>query len=137
FQVGSRLGPRLRRARSVRRESDERAAGAGELLRADPTSILSDVRIRLELAVLFLIVAIPASAQRGPQLEVSVLAANSPPAGASVRVSRLLQDRQTRELLLNGFPAALRFRLALWRAGRLFDDLERTTQWEVHVRYDP
>jgi len=95
------------------------------------------VHIRLELAVLFLIVAVPASAQRGPQLEVSVLAANSPPAGASIRASRLLNDRQTRELLLNGFPAALRFRLELWRAGRLFDDLESTTQWEVLVRYDP
>jgi len=95
------------------------------------------VRIRLELAVLFLIIAAPASAQRGPQLEVSVLAANSPPAGASVRVSRLLTDRQTRELLLNGFPAALHFRLELWRAGRVFDDLESTTQWDVLVRYDP
>jgi hypothetical protein len=95
------------------------------------------VRIRLELAFLFLIVAVPASAQRGPQLEVSVLAANSPPAGASVRVARLLNDRQMRELLVNGFPAALRFRLELWRAGGLFDDLESTTQWEVLVRYDP
>lgn len=98
------------------------------------------MRTRLELAVLFLIVAVPASAQRGPrgpQLEVSVLAANSPPAGASVRASRLLGDRQMRELLVNGFPAALRFRLELWRAGGLFDDLENWTQWEVLVRYDP
>jgi hypothetical protein len=95
------------------------------------------VRRQLELAVLFLIVAVPASAQRGPQLEVSVLAANSPPAGASVRASRLLGDRKMRELLVNGFPAALRYRLELWRAGGLFDDLERSTQWEVLVRYDP
>jgi len=42
-----------------------------------------------------------------------------------------------RELLVNGFPAALTFRLELWRAGGLFDDLERTTEWEVLVRYDP
>ncbi len=95
------------------------------------------MRKKLELAILFLIVAVPASAQRGPQLEVSVLAANSPPAGASVRSSRLLNDRQMRELLVNGFPAALRFRLELWRAGGLFDDLESSTQWEVLVRYDP
>ena len=95
------------------------------------------MRRQLELAVLFLIVAVPASAQRGPQLEVSVLAANSPPAGASVRASRLLGDRKMRELLVNGFPAALRYRLELWRAGGLFDDLERSTQWEVLVRYDP
>jgi hypothetical protein len=54
-----------------------------------------------------------------------------------VRSSRLLNDRQMRELLTNGFPAALRFRLELWRAGGLFDDLESTTEWEVLVRFDP
>ena len=54
-----------------------------------------------------------------------------------MRASRLLGDRQMRELLVNGFPAALRFRLELWRVGGLFDDLENTTQWEVLVRYDP
>ena len=42
-----------------------------------------------------------------------------------------------RELLANGFPAALRFRLELWRAEGLFDDLETTTDWEVLVRFDP
>ena len=42
-----------------------------------------------------------------------------------------------RELLLNGFPAALRFRLELWRVGGLFDDIENSTAWEMLVRYDP
>jgi len=88
---------------------------------------------------MLLIVASPraASAQRGPQLEVSPLAANSPPAGATVRASRLLGDRKTKELLVNGFPTALRFRLELWRAGGLFDDIESSAEWEVLVRYDP
>lgn len=100
------------------------------------------MRIRIALALLFTVAASPrpASAQRsggGPQLEVSPLAANSPPAGATVRSARLLGDRQMRELLTSGFPAALRFRLELWRAGGLFDDLESTTEWEVLVRYDP
>lgn len=97
------------------------------------------MRTRPGFAVLLLILAVPreASAQRGPQLEVSPLAANSPPAGATVRASRLLGDRQMRELLVNGFPAALRFRLELWRAGGLFDDIEASTEWEVLVRYDP
>jgi len=97
------------------------------------------VRKRFGLAVLILIVALPLSAfaQRGPQLEVSPLAANSPPAGATVRSARLLGDRQMRELLTNGFPAALRFRLELWRAGGLFDDIEASTEWEVLVRYEP
>lgn len=95
------------------------------------------MRFRTALASLFLVVPLPAFAQRGPQLEVSLLAANSPPAGALVRASRLLSDSKTRELLLNGFPAALSFRLELWRVGNVFDELESTTSWNVLVRYDP
>jgi hypothetical protein len=57
--------------------------------------------------------------------------------GVNVRASQLLNDSKTRELLTNGFPAALRFRLELWRVGGLFDDLEATTSWQVLVRYDP
>lgn len=77
-----------------------------------------------------------AQGRAGPQLEVSVMG-NSPPAGASVRAARLLNDANTRALLQNGFPAAMRFRLELWRAGGMFDDLESTVTWEVLVRYDP
>ncbi len=63
---------------------------------------------------------------------------SSPPTGATVRAARMLRDANTRELLSNGFPAALRFRLELWRAGGLFDDIEGTpVTWEVLVRYDP
>ena len=95
------------------------------------------MRLSLALASFFLILANPAAAQRGAQLEVSVLGANSPPAGASVRAARMLQDATTRELLVSGFPAALRFRLELWRVGGMFDDLESSTGWQVLVRYDP
>ena len=94
------------------------------------------MRFRLALAALLLFVPSPALAQRGPQLEVTALAANSPPAGATVRAARLLSDSRTRELLLNGFPAQLRFRLELWRVGNVFDELESETQWDVLVRYD-
>jgi hypothetical protein len=71
-----------------------------------------------------------------PQLEVTVIG-NSPASGASVRASRMLSHTSTRELLLNGFPAAMRFRLELWRVGGMFDDIESATSWEVLVRYDP
>lgn len=91
----------------------------------------------LGLAALLLILAVPAAAQRGPQLEVAPLASHSPPSGAVVRAMRLLDDRDMRQLLLSGFPAALRFRLELWRVGGLFDDIESATHWEVLVRYDP
>lgn len=94
------------------------------------------MRSRLAFALIFVTAPFPAVAQRGPRLEVTVLAANSPPAGATVRASGLLTDARTRELLLNGFPAELRFRLELWRVGNVFDELESETQWDVLVRYD-
>jgi hypothetical protein len=97
------------------------------------------VRKRLELAFLVLVLALPASAQTGSgaQLEVSVLASNSPPAGASVRAARVLSsDRKIRELLTSGFPAGLTFRLELWRVGGMFDEIELSQNWNLLVRYD-
>jgi hypothetical protein len=90
----------------------------------------------LERALLLLVLASPALAQR-PRLEVSPLPANSPPAGASVIAAEVLGDAKMRELLRNGFPAALTFRLELWRVGGMFDELEDTDQWNILVRYDP
>lgn len=81
-------------------------------------------------------VSAPAQRTSGPVLEVAVLA-SSPPTGAAVRASRLLSESRTRELLLNGFPTQLSFRLELWRVGNLFDELESATRWDVLVRYDP
>jgi hypothetical protein len=49
---------------------------------------------------------------------------------------RMLSDGKIRELIRNGFPAELRFRLELWRAGGVFDEIEQTTQWEVLVSYN-
>lgn len=94
------------------------------------------MRTRLRLVAFFLFIASPAAAQRGPQLDVSLMPPNSPPVGAVVAAQRLLGDAKIREMLVNGFPAAMRFRLELWRAGGLFDDLERAQYWEVLVRYD-
>lgn len=48
----------------------------------------------------------------------------------------MLSDGRTHELLLNGFSAALHFRLELWRTGGLFDNLENSSAWDVLVRYD-
>jgi hypothetical protein len=92
------------------------------------------VQWRLALVALTMVAAVPAGAQRGPQLGVSV-SAGTPPT-ASVVARRMLSDGKTRELLLNGFPAAFRFRLELWRVGGLFDNLEAAVPWDVLVRYD-
>ena len=91
------------------------------------------------LALTFLLLAAPAFAQRGgaPRLEVTVLAANSPPAGASVKASGLLRQPELHELLRNGFPAAMRFRLELWRVGGMFDEIESAVAWNTLVSFDP
>lgn len=61
----------------------------------------------------------------------------APTSGASVVTANVLADAKTRELLRNGFPAQIRYRLELWREGRWVDDLERATEWAVLVSYDP
>jgi hypothetical protein len=97
------------------------------------------VRARLHLALFCLLLAVPggAIAQRvAPRLEVSLLAF-SPPVGASVRAAGMLRDPELLELLRNGFPAAMRFRLELWRVGGFFDEIEGAVQWNTLVRFDP
>ena len=90
------------------------------------------------LALTFLLIASPAFGQRtAPRLEVSLLPSNSPPVGAAVRASGLLADPELQELLRNGFPALMRFRLELWRVGGMFDEIENQVQWNMLVRYDP
>lgn len=39
-------------------------------------------------------------------------------------------------LVRNGFPMELHYRVELWAARRLFDDLLAATEWDVVVRYD-
>jgi len=97
----------------------------------------------------------PASAQSTPRLAIDLMSAADPPAagaageasatspgpvaarGPSVRALDILSDGQTRDLLLNGFPARLHFRIELWHAGGLFNAIDGTREWDVIVRYDP
>lgn len=98
------------------------------------------MRARFHLALVCLLLAAPggAIAQRiTPRLEVSLLAHNSPPAGASVRASGMLREPELLELLRSGFPAEMRFRLELWRVGGFFDEMEAAAQWYTRVAYDP
>ena len=72
-----------------------------------------------------------------------VLGIDLPPPGArrteapGVRSANVLSDRRMRELLRSGFPARLHFRLELWSARGLFDDLDSRTEWDVIVRFEP
>ncbi len=92
---------------------------------------------RLVVILLALFVAgAPALAQDGVQMSINLPAAAAPNEGPSVSSAHLLTSK-TRELLLNGFPAALHYRLELWHQGRWFDDPESATEWDVIVYYDP
>ena len=82
--------------------------------------------------------AAPLAAQGEARLEVSL-----PPSGflatqgPTVRTLGMLTDRQTRDLLRNGFPARLHYRVELWSSDGLFDDLKGQVEWDVVVRHDP
>jgi hypothetical protein len=90
----------------------------------------------LSLALILLAVAgEPLHAQRRVQLEVV------PPTPLTrapvVTTTSLFGDPDMRDLVRSGFPASMRFRLELWRAGGLFNDLEGQQDWEMIIQYDP
>jgi hypothetical protein len=98
---------------------------------------------RAVVAVLALLLGLgaagaPLAGQRGPRLEVRL----PPPQaqgteGPFVRGIDIVDDRQMRDLIRSGFPARLHYKVELWSSTGLFDDLERSTAWDVVVRYDP
>ena len=48
----------------------------------------------------------------------------------------LLTDASMRDLLANGFPARLHYRLERWVNGRWFDDLKAASEWDVILKFD-
>ena len=87
---------------------------AGSLALASP--VLAQKKVRVELI---------APAQNGW--------ADEPPA---VWSSGLLSDAAMRDLLANGFPARLHYRLERWVAGKWFDDLKAAVEWDVILKYE-
>ncbi len=59
--------------------------------------------------------------------------ATAPP---SVRTTDVLVSGRTAELVRNGFPARLHYKLERWAAGTFVNDVKATTEWEVIVQYD-
>jgi hypothetical protein len=79
-----------------------------------------------------------AEAQSRVQLDVVVPAGTLTATQApSIVGKNLLADPTTRELLRNGFPTKLHYKLELWKEKGLFNDVEGSTEWEVLVQYDP
>lgn len=78
-----------------------------------------------------------ARAQR-PGVEVllppAAMLSVDPPA---VRTLRVLAAARTAELIRNGFPARLHYRLERWAAGTLVNDVRATAEWEVIAEYAP
>ncbi len=90
----------------------------------------------LRAVVVSLAIAAPATAQR-VRVEVLPPSQNAwvdePPAVSS---AGLLSDASMRDLLANGFPARLHYRLERWASGRWFDDLKAAFEWDVILKYD-
>lgn len=97
-------------------------------------------RLRTLLAILTIapIVGTGAGAQQRTRVELTL-----PPApligveGPRVSSDRLLADARVHDLLINGFPARLRYTVERWAVKRWFDDLRASIEWDVIVRHDP
>ncbi len=89
------------------------------------------------LAVLATVVlSAPLAAQTRPRVEIQLpTASRLTTDGPLVRSRSMLSDAKTRELLRSGFPARLHYRVELWADGRYFDELQRTAEWDVIVRF--
>lgn len=78
------------------------------------------------------------SAAQSARVEVVLPApadlATQPP---TVRTSGVLAAGRTSELIRNGFPARLHFKLERWAAGTFVNDVKATAEWEFIVQYDP
>jgi hypothetical protein len=88
------------------------------------------------IALALLAFGSPLPAQK-TRLEILAPAGNGwgdePP---SVTSAGLLSDATMRDLLSNGFPARLHYRLERWQSGRWFDDLKAAFEWDVVMKYD-
>ena len=77
-------------------------------------------------------------AQRSARVEIEL----SPSAlrgveAPRVRAVRVLSDARLRDLLRNGFPARLHWRVEAWSTRGWFDDRKGAVEWDVIVRYEP
>ena len=53
-----------------------------------------------------------------------------------VKSQSLITDGVMLDLLRNGFPARLHYRMERWSTGGWFDDIAAESEWDVVVRYD-
>jgi hypothetical protein len=53
-----------------------------------------------------------------------------------VRTAGIVTAPHTAELIRNGFPARLHYKMERWSAGTFVNDVKSTVEWEVIVEYD-
>lgn len=93
--------------------------------------------MRRAVLLAVLLAASPLPAQRQPRLEFTLPAAEAlTKVGPTVRALDVISDADTKGLLESGFPARLHFRVELWSAGRVFDAMRSSTEWDLFVYYD-
>src|ERR1700693_500203 len=135
FQDRRRTWTRPRNLRRVRGESGIELEGACECVSAGAPSILVMPNFGFLLAAGLLSASTLGAQQRA---RVDVL---PPPLNAwaddapLVSSAGLLTDPSMRDLLANGFPARLHYRLERWVGGRWFDDLKAASEWDVILNY--
>jgi hypothetical protein len=57
-------------------------------------------------------------------------------AGPAVQTAGVATASHIAELIRNGFPARLHYKLERWAAGTFVNDVKATEEWEVIVQYD-
>jgi hypothetical protein len=94
--------------------------------------------VRLLAALLFFFSTAPLVAQRSDaKLDVAVNPSAALVEGPLVSTSNLLADARPRDLLRQGFPTRIHYRLELWAKGSFINDLKGRAEWEVDIAYDP
>ena len=93
-------------------------------------------RALLRALVAAVVLGTTVGAQRAPGLEILLPTPTRLTAeGPLVKARGVLTDPRMRELLASGFPARLSYRVELWSSERWLDQLHRTAEWEVQVRW--
>lgn len=89
------------------------------------------------IAIVAVLVAASNAVAQKPQVSIVLpeqsMRALEPP---TVRSQSLITDGAMLDLLHNGFPARLHYRVERWSTGGWFDDIAAEKEWDVVVRYD-
>lgn len=99
-------------------------------------------RLLLPLLAALLLAAAPAAMPARLEAQRARVEVALPPRerlateGPQVRAAEALADAQLHDLIRNGFPARLHFRIELWSDAGIVNDLRGTREWDVIVRYD-